>query len=349
MATKAEEVKTAESPEAEPSKTLPVISQSHAILTPEAAAHIFKAREAFIKAHMDQGRDWAIIPGTKKPTLLKPGAEKLNFFFQHQPDFEIMEKREDWDQPTPFFFYQYRCVIRKIATGEKIAEGIGSCNSKETKYRYRWYFDNQLPKDVDKGTLTSKKFKSKGQWHTQYRMENIDTADQVNTVDKMAQKRAYVAATLLATQTSDRFTQDMEDLRGTQAVDAEFEDVTPKKNEEKITVALKKEITERLETPDLKDEEKERIKKKLDFKHPGKITKGDLFTKVEAERTLRYIAFRENIAETKEKLLGHFSGDEEAAIDFAKETLSLSKVDLDALTEEHLEKLKAAIETEQKE
>jgi hypothetical protein len=46
---------------------------------------------------------------------------------------------------------------------------------------------------------------------TLYRIPNPDVADVVNTIQKMAQKRALVAATLIATSASEFFTQDMED------------------------------------------------------------------------------------------------------------------------------------------
>jgi hypothetical protein len=44
-----------------------------------------------------------------------------------------------------------------------------------------------------------------------YRIPNPDGADVVNTIQKMAQKRALVAATLIATSASEFFTQDVED------------------------------------------------------------------------------------------------------------------------------------------
>jgi hypothetical protein len=44
-----------------------------------------------------------------------------------------------------------------------------------------------------------------------YRIPNPDAADVVNTIQKMAQKRALVAATLIATSASEFFTQDVED------------------------------------------------------------------------------------------------------------------------------------------
>src|SRR5208337_3655678 len=46
---------------------------------------------------------------------------------------------------------------------------------------------------------------------TLYRVPNLDVADQINTILKMSQKRALVAATLIVTGLSDHFTQDIED------------------------------------------------------------------------------------------------------------------------------------------
>ena len=44
------------------------------------------------------------------------------------------------------------------------------------------------------------------------RVFNPEIADQVNTIRKMAQKRALIAATLLAVNASEFFTQDVEDM-----------------------------------------------------------------------------------------------------------------------------------------
>jgi hypothetical protein len=44
-----------------------------------------------------------------------------------------------------------------------------------------------------------------------YRISNPDAADLVNTIQKMAQKRALIAATLIAVSASEFFTQDVED------------------------------------------------------------------------------------------------------------------------------------------
>ena len=53
---------------------------------------------------------------------------------------------------------------------------------------------------------------------TMYRVPNTEFADIINTVQKIAQKRAYVAATLSATNASDYFTQDLEDYIEAEAI-----------------------------------------------------------------------------------------------------------------------------------
>lgn len=53
---------------------------------------------------------------------------------------------------------------------------------------------------------------------TMYRVPNSEFADIINTVQKIAQKRAYVAATLSATNASDYFTQDLEDYIEVEAI-----------------------------------------------------------------------------------------------------------------------------------
>ena len=55
------------------------------------------------------------------------------------------------------------------------------------------------------------------------RIANPDIADQQNTILKMAQKRAMIAATLIGVNASEFFTQDMEDL-----VEPSVIDVTPR-------------------------------------------------------------------------------------------------------------------------
>jgi len=176
--------------------------------------------------------DFGKIPGTgNKPTLLKPGAEKLCFLFQLSPTFDLIDSIEDWDNG--LFYYRYRCTLR-TRDGLVIANAEGSCNSRETKYRYR----NAKPKCPSCGAeaISRSKYPPRnspnakpGWWcrecKTDYaytdpqivgqdtgKVENSEPFELVNTLQKMAQKRAHVAATLIGTGASQFFTQDMEDL-----------------------------------------------------------------------------------------------------------------------------------------
>ena len=98
--------------------------------------------------------------------------------------------------------------------GATVSEGMGECNSMESKYRWRWVGERDLPAGTDKTKLVSQERRSAktgGHW-TVYRMDNDDIYSQVNTILKMAKKRALVDAALSAGRLSDVFTQDLEDL-----------------------------------------------------------------------------------------------------------------------------------------
>ena len=199
------------------------------------AADRFNALASFTKKIMREDIDYGTIPGTDKATLLKPGAEKLTTFFGLTVRYETIERTEDWTGAghgnEPFFYYWFRCQLWR---GDMlIAEADGSCNSWETKYRYRTA-DLVCPKCEQSGTIIKGKEEYGGGWlcwskrggcnakwpdgakeiegQPRGRIPNPDPADLVNTIQKMAQKRALVAATLLAVNASEYYTQDLEDL-----------------------------------------------------------------------------------------------------------------------------------------
>lgn len=211
-----------------------------------------------LKAGVDYGR----VPGTEKNTLLKPGAEKLANGFGYCPEFEEMNVVRQWTGSEPFFAYEYRCNLRSIETGKIVATAIGSCNSFESKYRWRWVQAHDVDPNTDmakcksrtdlvrepvfaiekaetagkygkpltywqrftdaiaNGTATKVKIpRANGNamdgWEiktTLYRVPNEDVFSQVNTISKMAQKRALIAAVLIGCNASEFFTQDLEDL-----------------------------------------------------------------------------------------------------------------------------------------
>jgi hypothetical protein len=162
------------------------------LATPDQALDELRRVQEFIKKVMEPGVDYGNIPGTgDKPTLLQPGAQKLAEVYGLAPTIpDILTSLERWDADPPFFNYVVRVRLIHKRSGTVAAEGIGSCNSMEVRYRYRW-----TGKGVEKE-----------------RVINHETADMANTYLKMAVKRATVAAVLAATRMSGMFTQDVEDI-----------------------------------------------------------------------------------------------------------------------------------------
>lgn len=170
---------------------------------------------------------YGVIPGTKKMSLLKPGAEVLCDAFRLAP---ILSPAERIDLPGGHREWVSKCALRHIETGEVYAESSGSCSSMESKYRYR-NADRTCPHCGKPAIIKGKAeyggghlcFRNKGGCGAKFadndpqivgqasgKIENPDVADQFNTVLKMAEKRSFVSATIFACKCSDMFTQDME-------------------------------------------------------------------------------------------------------------------------------------------
>jgi len=195
-------------------------------LTPfETIKQSVQELDQFYKSLMRKGTDYDTIPGTPKPTLLKPGAELLRLRFGFHPTFKISKGLTDIQKG--FIEYDVVCTLER--DGETIAEGVGNANSLESKWRYRWLWASQLPSGFDKEnafkTAGATKKTNKG---PMYRIENDNPQDQANTILKIAKKRAFVDAILTATGASRIFTQDIEDMEkdGLQTTD-EGKDTAP--------------------------------------------------------------------------------------------------------------------------
>lgn len=183
------------------------------------------------------GVHYGIIPGTgKKPTLLKAGAEKLCLTFRLDPQYEIEQKQEG-----VHLTITSKCTLYHIPSGQRFGSGMGSCSTKESKYAYRTSA-RKCPSCGSEAIIKGKAeygggwicFKKKGgcgakyddgdkaiEAQTEGRAPNDDIADQYNTVLKMSNKRALVAAVLNTTAASDIFTQDIEDLPAAAVVETE--------------------------------------------------------------------------------------------------------------------------------
>lgn len=179
-----------------------------------------------VKSQMKEGIDFGVIPGTQKKTLLQPGAEKLAKFFGLVPTFELTKDIEDWDKG--FFYYRYLCKLNRNIPLTRIVDGQmeiydaktvpageaeRSCNSREKKYLYttvpeRFATDEQKQSAISKFTK-----QERGYTNTYLKVKNSpeESADDANTIQSMAQKRALVATVRMATMASDIFLEEVSD------------------------------------------------------------------------------------------------------------------------------------------
>ena len=135
-----------------------------------------KKMKAFVKDQMEEGldRDYAIIPYTTKPSLLKAGAEKLLLLFKVGFRYEILHQNIDLVMNEISFMV--RAVFYRKTDGFVIGEHIGYASNQEAKFQH------------------------------------FKRADGVHTLLSMAQKRALVGGARSVTGASDYFTSDTDDM-----------------------------------------------------------------------------------------------------------------------------------------
>lgn len=129
---------------------------------------------AFTKSILKSDIDFGVIPGTPKPSLLKPGAEKLRFAYGLGVEFEMIDKVVDLDKP--FVDYTYRCTV-KSKSGQTLSQCEGNCNSMEIKFGYVWVSESDLPTSIDKTKLKSKQ-SGKNQFEFCFAIDKAETTGQ---------------------------------------------------------------------------------------------------------------------------------------------------------------------------
>lgn len=184
---------------------------------------------------LDEGVDFGVIPGTDRPTLYQPGAQKLAAIFRLVPSFDVARTVQE-QNGSLLVHYMAKCRLHRGTTaGPCIGEGIGSANSFEKKHRYR-KGERACPTCKASGTLrlTRRGTPNEGFWCIPDRggcggnfekndpavtkqsvgdVENVDPMDTDNTLAKMSKKRAFVDAVLTVTMSSGLFTQDLEETQ----------------------------------------------------------------------------------------------------------------------------------------
>ena len=201
-------------------------------VTPQVKAEELVERLEVIKQAADKAMkedvDFGKVPGTDKPTLLKPGAEKLSVLFQL--DIQLANEKR-WEENG------HLTVISKATafhapTGARLGFGEGICTTRERKYGKRTA-KPKCPTCNEETVFRSKRdpefycWAKKGGCGTTFKLDderitkqevgeidNPDLPDLWNTAVKMAEKRARVDVVLAVTGASALFTQDVEDSNG---------------------------------------------------------------------------------------------------------------------------------------
>lgn len=201
-------------------------------VTPTVQAAELVARLDVIKQAMQQamqeGVDYGTIPGAKKPSLWKPGAEKLGVLFQ----FDVQVATEKSWGPGDHLTVEAHAIVYHAPSGIRMGSGEGMCTTRERKYAVR-NAQRACPQCGVEAVIKGKEeygggwvcFTKKGGCNAKFRdgdksiedqpqgeIDNPDLPDFWNTVIKMAKKRAQIDAILGATGASALFTQDAEDL-----------------------------------------------------------------------------------------------------------------------------------------
>lgn len=199
-------------------------------LTVDDAVALKEDMQKFVSKVLIAETDYGEIPGTDgSRCLFKSGAEKLAWFFRLAPKFKILSSVENYgtDGAEPMFRYLVRCRVSR--DGTFVAEGLAECNSWETKYR--WRVSKLTCPNCGQSAVIKGRAEYGGGWlcwgnkggcgqkwpdgatviegQQRGRIANEAIFDQVNTILKMACKRALIAAILIATGASQYFTQDL--------------------------------------------------------------------------------------------------------------------------------------------
>jgi len=200
------------------------------VMSPDQAISQIREFDRFMREVMVEDTDYGKVPGVKQPFLWKSGALwalRVHGYYA-APNLDIQHSLIDWNREPPLFHYVVKVDIKQKGSDVVVGSGMGSCNSWESKYRYRE--SKRLCPKCDKDTIFKGKAEYGGGWicgtkkggcgakfksddpaitgQNIGREVNEDIADVENTILKMAVKRAIVDGALACTSADRFFTQD---------------------------------------------------------------------------------------------------------------------------------------------
>jgi hypothetical protein len=178
------------------------VYDQNALTARDVKAQVNRIQEV-LETVMKKDIHYGTIPGCKKPSLWKPGAEKIAVTFHLAPDPQV----EDLSIGDIIRF-RVRCELLVMPDNRFVGAGIGECSTEEDKYKWR----KAVSKKEFEATDESNKRIKYGYQNSETEQVRTNIYDLSNTILKMAKKRALVDAVLTATAASDIFDQDLEDL-----------------------------------------------------------------------------------------------------------------------------------------
>lgn len=232
---------------------LPVANGSNAITTtnqmsvPQLLEQVQIIQQVLTGA-MKKGVHYDAIPGTgrweedpktgkkvfiEKPVLLKPGVEKINMIFRIGSEPQITRESDGFDT-----HFHIVCRMFHIDTGITLGYGVGEGSTNESKWAWRKAvcdaeFEQTL--ETRRRIHWQKKYKKDKDKSSPEEFEAVkqvrqNPADIINTVLKMAIKRAEVDGCRKVTACSDVFDQDIDEEHIRSAVGADTNDMPSGEN-----------------------------------------------------------------------------------------------------------------------
>jgi hypothetical protein len=180
-----------------------------------------------MRAVLVPGTDYGTIPGMgDKPSLFKPGAEKLIqwFGFGFSND-EVKTERDDPEYPSGIadkarrIGVTYRCTVYKeLADGRKVT--VATCEAYAGYDEDKFFISLEAARAKAEAKERQYAVKDKRQPNSAKWEYAAEYRAPWNSVIKMCEKRSLVGAAIDATAAAGLFTQDLEDMRGTAVPDA---------------------------------------------------------------------------------------------------------------------------------
>ncbi|MBA7594301.1 hypothetical protein ES703_01242 [subsurface metagenome] len=161
----------------------------------QAITYDLKMAERLVTEALEVDVDYGQIPGVSGKGLWDPGASKIMNAFECYPRHKILYHEET----DTLITWAIEAEIIHRGSQLIIGSGVGACSTREPKYKYRWVSKEEAQRlgytvpEIDRMKTKKRKFYQDGKPVAdvvEYRVENPEYGEQVNTIMQMAAKRA---------------------------------------------------------------------------------------------------------------------------------------------------------------